>query len=66
MTEKNMEQKLRRALDKAGYSLRKSRSRVSIDNFGGYMIIDQKYGAVVSGSRFDLTLDDVKDFLKEE
>ena len=64
MTEKNKERKLRRALNKAGYSLRKSSAPVSIDNFGGYMIIDANINAVVSGSRYDLSLDDIENFLK--
>lgn len=62
---KTQEQKLRRALNKCGYSLRKSRKRISLDNFGGYMIVDQHINCVVAGSRFDLSAENVQDFLAE-
>lgn len=61
---KNMEQKLRRALNKHGYSIRKSRQAIGIDNLGGFMIVDDNINACVGGSRYDLTLDDIADFLK--
>lgn len=63
--EKNMEQRLRRALYKAGYTLNKSRGRFSADNLGGYMIVDYYTNAVVLGSRFELGLDDVNQFILE-
>lgn len=63
-TEKNMENKLRRALYKAGYSLHKSRKAISADNLGGYMIVMNTINGVAAGSRFELDLDDVKDFLE--
>ena len=62
---KAQEQKLRRALNKCGYSLHKSRKRISLDNFGGYMIVDQHINCVVAGSRFDLSAENVQDFLAE-
>lgn len=66
MSEKNREQSLRRALNNAGYSLKKSRRQyVSIDNFCGYMIINDCNNTVAAGSRFELSLDDVADFITE-
>ena len=49
---------------KAGYSLRKSRKQISIDNLGDYMIVDVFTNCVVSGSRHDMTLDDVTNWIQ--
>ena len=62
-TEKSQEQRLRRTLKSAGYELHKSRVRnISIDNFGGYYIIDPRYDLIVAGSRAELSLEDVADW----
>jgi hypothetical protein len=61
---KNKEQQLRRALRKEGYSLHKSRKAVSIDNLGGYMIVNSYRNVVVAGSRYELSLDDVAEWLE--
>lgn len=61
---KSLENKLRRALNKAGYVLHKSRRSISTDNLGGYMIVDLYGNYVVAGSRFDLSLEDVDGWLK--
>ena len=60
---KNQEQRLRRALNRCGYALHKSREAVSPDNLGGYMIVDLQTSSVVSGSRFELDIDDVQEWL---
>lgn len=62
---KNLERQLRRALDKHGYSLRKSRKPLSIDNLGEYRIEDARYKTVVAGASYNLSLDDVADWLRE-
>lgn len=62
---KNMERQLRRALDKHGYSLRKSRKPLSIVNLGEYRIEDARYKTVVAGASYNLSLDDVADWLRE-
>jgi hypothetical protein len=55
------EQRVRRSLKRIGYRLHKSRCRLgSIDNFGGYRIIDSDTNFVVLGVRYELTLDDVE------
>ena len=64
-TEKNLEQRLRRALYKAGYQMHKSRKRISIDNLGGYMIVDYRLNFIVDGSRYDLSLHDVCEFVSD-
>lgn len=63
-TNKNQEQRLRRELNKAGYALHKSRRAVSPDNLGGYMIVDLSGNYVVAGSRYELDLVDVENWLK--
>ena len=55
--------KIRRHLKKNGMRLQKSRKAISIDNVGGYQIIDNK-NIVTEGSRYDLTLDDVKNLVE--
>lgn len=61
-TNKNFENKLRRALTKQGYQLHKSRGRNgSINDRLGYMIT--RDGIVECGERFDLTLKDVELFV---
>ena len=48
---------------KAGLKAVKSRwRRPSIDNYGGYQLIDMNTNAVVAGLRFDLNADDVVKF----
>ena len=60
----NMERKLRRALRKSGYALRKSRKRnCTEDNQGGYMIFDIYLNGVIDGRHYDLTLNDVADWV---
>jgi hypothetical protein len=54
---------LRRALGKAGYTLHKARGMICAENLGGYVICDLYTNAVVCGSRFELDLDDVADWL---
>lgn len=65
MSDKAIEQRNRRALQKNGYILHKSRARNwSINNQLGYMIVDASTNFVIQGSQFDLTLDDVTEFVE--
>jgi len=58
---------LRRRAAKLGYRFTKSNWRKdSIDNLGGYQIVDIGRNTVVNGSRFDCSLDDVAAFLDRE
>lgn len=60
ITEKAMEQKLRRTLESVGYSLRKSRTHnIHLNDLGGYQIVDPWYNIVIWGSDFELSLEDV-------
>lgn len=54
------ESALRHRAAREGFSLRKSRARESVDNLGGWMIVDSNRNAVVAGERFDLTGEDVE------
>lgn len=64
ITEKNREQRLRRALNKRGYSLHKSRRAFNADNLGGYLIANQQNNTLIAGERFNLSLDDVNEWLE--
>lgn len=64
-TQKALEQSLRRKLMKAGYAMHKSRRCLSPDNIGGYMIVDLYRNYVVAGNRFDLSLEEVQDWINE-
>ena len=60
-TEGSPEQSLRRVLKAAGYRMRKSRAPISSDNLGGYMIGN----AVAAGGRFELTLEEVREWVRD-
>jgi len=59
------ETKIRRECKKYGMTLKKSRIKnINIDDMGGYMLVDTMGNFVIAGSRFELTLDDVQEWLK--
>jgi hypothetical protein len=65
--EKVRENKARRHAWRQRLILRKSRARNwSYYNQQGYMIIDFFRNFLVAGENFDLTLEDVEEYLKEE
>ena len=67
MNKKSKEQRLRRELEKVGFYLKKSRVKTpNLDNMGGYLICDIVTGGVVEGRKFELSLEDVEEFLKDE
>lgn len=57
------EPQLRYLLRKAGYQLRKGRGKTYSHNLGGYMIIDASTNLVAAGSRFSLSIEDVRNFV---
>ena len=59
----NIEQ-IRKTLKENGYLLRKGRGTVSPNNLRGYMIIDGRINGVVAGSDFELTLEDVVEWME--
>ena len=65
-TDKVRENAARRWAKRHDVMLRKSRAkRLSLDNLGGYMLVDMYANAVVDGARFDLSLADVEDILRD-
>ena len=58
--EKSIETWCRRQLYKKGLKLTKSRRQISINNYGGYQLVDNYRNIVLDGSNYDLSLDDVK------
>ena len=59
------EARARRAAKRRGLRLHRSRRRLgSIDNPGGFQIVNSYYNFVVAGERFDMTLDDVEQWLR--
>jgi hypothetical protein len=66
IAQKTRENRLRRAAARDGYRMTKSRRRLSLDNFGDYMLLDASTNFPVIGFRFDADLDDVDHFLHPE
>jgi hypothetical protein len=63
VSESALESRARRAARRVGLIAHKSRWRAgSIDNFGGFMLIDPMGNWVVNGSRFDLSAAGVIDY----
>lgn len=54
---------LRKAAERRGYILKKSRE-LSVDNRGGYMIVDNS-NVIIAGEKFDLTPEEVRDWLNQ-
>jgi len=67
MSEKVRENRLRRWAARLGLSLRKSRARNwNIDNYQRFMIVDPSINTILAGQKYDMDLDAVEKYLKEE
>ena len=56
ISEQALDARARRAARSAGLVARKSRCRAnSIDNYGGFMLVDPYHNVIVDGSRYDLS-----------
>lgn len=64
-SEKDRAKRLRRKLNKYGYTIKKSKNSVPSDNFGEYMIVDFHTNSLVRGEHFDVSLDEIGDFLHD-
>lgn len=64
-TERSQEQALRRVLEAAGYRMCRSKAPISPDNLGSYMIVDLSRNTVATGGRFELSLEDVREWAEE-
>ena len=63
---KQREDKVRRQLAAQGFTLRKSRtSTYSVNNQGGYMIVDMQFNRIEAGDRYDMSLEEVEAFAKK-
>ena len=45
--------------------MRKSHAPISPDNLGGYMIVDMSGNTVAAGGRFELTLEEVREWARD-
>lgn len=63
MTKTSLENKVRKLAKKAGYLLKKSRAVFSADNLGEYMLVEESTNAVIRGSRYDATLEEIQEYL---
>jgi hypothetical protein len=62
-TESAREARARRAARRVGLIAKKSRARRgTVDNFGGFMLVDGFTNTIVLGERFDLDPDDVIEY----
>ena len=60
------DQNLRLAAQRRGFLLMKRRDKKYAPGLGdGYMILDAYSGVIVAGHRYDMTPEDVRDFLNE-
>ena len=68
MTSPNaLDQRARRAAKRAGLVAKKSRWRVgTVDNFGGYQLIDAHHNFIMDGSRFNLSAEEVIKICKRD
>jgi hypothetical protein len=67
-TEKARESRLRRLAKSQGFVLRKSRFRKPEARAysSGFMIVNTQTNTIEAGQNFDLTLDEVENFLSEQ
>jgi hypothetical protein len=59
------EARARRMAARQGYSMRKSRAALSINNHGEFMLIDNNTNTIVGGEHFDMSAVEVLEYLTE-
>jgi hypothetical protein len=64
-TDATLEARARPAARKVDQLAIKSRCRLSLDNCGGFMIIDPYFNRVEAGGRFDMAAQEVIDYCEE-
>jgi len=65
LSKQALDARARRAARRVGLTARRSRWRLdTIDNYGGYMLVDPSANITVYGSRWDLSAEDVIEFCK--
>lgn len=60
------EMRLRRRVQDTGRNLERSRRAIGPNNFGGYRIVDRYLNQIVGGEKFDLGVDDVERWLRQQ
>jgi hypothetical protein len=66
LPEQALESRARRAAQRVGFA-RKSRWHLgTIDNHGGFMLVEPSRNVCINGSRFDLTAEDVIELTQGE
>jgi hypothetical protein len=64
--EKVRENRLRRQAKRLGLRIQKSRARhLHFDDHGEYQLIEERTNTVVVGEKYDLSLDDVEEWLND-
>ena len=67
ISEKALDGRARRAARRVGLIARRSRWHLgSIDNLGGFMLVDPQYNVCVAGQKFDLEPEAVIDYCQED
>jgi hypothetical protein len=67
LLEEALDARARRAARKVGLLARKSRWRAgTVDNYGGFMLVDPRTNLAVDGTRYDLSAEYVIDFCRAE
>ena len=56
--------KARSVATRNGHRAIKSRAGESVDNHGGYMLVDAATNSIVAGVRFDLSAEEVVEYFK--
>lgn len=67
LSETALEQRARRAARRAGLVAKKSRWRVgTVDNFGGFALINPIHNCIVAGSKFDLSAEAIIEYVNRD
>jgi hypothetical protein len=63
--DQTLDARARRAAKRIGLAAIRSRRKPSIDNYGGFQIINPYFNAVVAGEKFNLSADQVVSYCRE-
>ena len=61
----SLESQARRIAKKCGLRAVKSRRGISVDNCGEFRLVDDYCNRIVAGEKFDLTVEDVREYCRE-
>ena len=67
VTEAALEARARRAARSAGLVARKSRWRLdTLDNYGGFNLVDPEINAVIGGGRYEWTAEEIIEYCRHD